>query len=99
MRGYPYEIRRYPLMRALESNRLGVVVDRGVIDRATPETHQAVVRALERAAAEHATGGHLPRSAAAGSPPTHRFAVLWLRTPRGQHASLFRGMFLDKGTA
>jgi hypothetical protein len=89
MKGYPYEIRRYPLVRAIEdgrylqANRLGTVVDRGVIDRATPETHQVMVRALERAAAENSVGAH-------------RFTVLWLRSPRGQHARLFRVMHLDR---
>jgi hypothetical protein len=88
MRGYPYEIRRYPLSRAiedgryLEANRLGTVVDRGVIDRATPETHEILMRALDRAAGEHSVGAH-------------RFSVLWLHSPRGPHASLFRNMHRD----
>jgi hypothetical protein len=87
MEGYPYEIRRYPLVRAIEdgpylqANHLGTVVDRGVIDRATPETHQLVVRALERAAGAQ-TG-------------QHRLTVLWLRSPRGPHARLFRAMSRD----
>jgi hypothetical protein len=91
MKGYAYEIRRYPLARAiedgpyLEANRLGTVVDRGVIDRATPETHQVLIRALDRAAAEHTCGAH-------------RFTVLWLRSPRGPHARLFRFMHKDTAT-
>jgi hypothetical protein len=87
MKGYPYEIRRYPLVRAIEdgpylkANNLGTVVDRGVIDRATPETHAVIVRALERATA--------------GETGQHRLTVLWLRSPRGPHARLFRAMFRD----
>jgi hypothetical protein len=91
MKGYPYEIRRYPLARATEdgryliANNLGTVVDHGVIDRATPETHEVVTRALHRAAAAHSVGAH-------------RFAVLWLRSPRGPHARLFRAMQRDTGS-
>jgi hypothetical protein len=89
MKGYPFEIRCYPLRYDrsarmwLQADHTGHPVDIGVIDRATPETRDVIRRALDRLADR--TPDHEPT----------RYLVLWHRTPRGPNARMFRHMYRD----
>jgi hypothetical protein len=63
------------------------VVERGTVDHATPATAKAMRNRL----AFRSHGKHNGDAVTADS--TFRYVVYWLRTPRGPHAALFRGLW------
>jgi hypothetical protein len=98
MKGYAYEIRRYPLRRfdgALPHHpaiylgdpyNAGYLLERCTIDHATPHTREVIDKQMARLAAEWQHVG------------PSRLRVMWLRSPRGPHARLFRDLRTDIGT-